>query len=90
MCHLMYTCQAHKRMLKSLNESTGETGSPSEPQGESFVKFSPIVLPCMKSTVQYLSNKDDTWKTVDISWGGKTTGKYINFLNIKDKETDQI
>ena len=33
----------------------------------------------MKSTVQYI-----------ISWGGKATGKYRNFLNIKDKETDQI
>ena len=45
----------------------------------------------MKSTVQYLSNKDDKWKTVDvIRRGGKATGKYRNFLNIKDKETDQI
>ena len=62
---------------ESLNESTGETGSSSESQGESVVKFSPIVLPCMKSTVQYLSNKDDKWKTVDvISRGGKATGKY--------------
>ena len=56
---------------ESLNESTGETSTSSEPQGESIVKFSPIVLPCMKSTVQYLSNKDDKWKTVDIiSQGG--------------------
>ena len=76
---------------ESLNESTGQTGSSSESQGESEVKFSPIVLPRMKSTVQYLSNKDDKWKTVDvISRGGKATGKYRNFLNIKDKETDQI
>ena len=76
---------------ESLNESTGETGSSSESQGESVVKFSPIVLPRMKSTVQYLSNKDDKWKTVDvISRGGKATGKYRNFLNIKDKEIDQI
>ena len=76
---------------ESLNESTGETGSSSESQGKSVVKFSPIVLPCMKSTVQYLSNKDDKWKTVDvISRSGKATGKYRNFLNIKDKETDQI
>ena len=38
-----------------------------------------------------MSNKDDKWKTVDIiSQGGKATGKYRNFLNIKDKETDQI
>ena len=45
----------------------------------------------MKSTVQYLSNKDDKWKTVDIiSQGGKATGKYRNLLNIKDKETDHI
>ena len=76
---------------ESLNESTGETGSSSEPQGESIVKFSPIVLPRMKSTVQYFSTKDDKWKTVDIiSRVGKATGKYRNFLNIKDKETDQI
>ena len=51
----------------SLNESTGETGSSSEPQGEPVVKFSPIGLPHMISTVQYLSNKDDKWKTVDIT-----------------------
>ena len=51
---------------ESLNESTGETGSSSESQGESVVKFSPIVLPRMKSKVQYLSNKDDNWKTVDV------------------------
>ena len=76
---------------EDLNESAGETGSSSESQGESVVKFSPIVLPHMKSTVQYLSNKDDKWKTVDvISHDGKATGKYRNFLNIKDKETDQI
>ena len=75
---------------ESLNESTRETGSSSEPQGESIRRFSPIVLPRMKSTVQYLSNKDDKWKTVDIlSWGGKATGKYRNFINIKEKETDQ-
>ena len=74
-----------------MNESTGETGSSSKPQGESKGKFSPIVLPRMKSTVQYLSDKDDKWKTVDIiSRGGKATGKYRNFLNIKNKETDQI
>ena len=30
---------------QSLNESTGETDSSLEPQGESIVKFSPIVLP---------------------------------------------
>ena len=76
---------------ESLNESTGEKGSSSEPQGECIVKFSPIILPRMKSTVQYLSNKDDKRKTVDIiSLGGKATGKYRNFINIKDKETDQI
>ena len=76
---------------ESLNESTGETGSSSESQGESVVKFSPIVLPPLKSTVQYLSNKDDKWKTVDvISRAGKATEKYRNFLNIEDKETDQI
>ena len=74
-----------------MKESTGETGSSSEPQGESVVKFSAIVLLRMKSTVQYLSNKDDKWKTVDIiSQGGKATGKYRNLLNIKDKETDHI
>ena len=42
---------------ESLNESNGETGSSSEPQGESIVTFSQIVLPLMKSTVQYLSKK---------------------------------
>ena len=42
----------------------------------------------MKSTVQYLSNKDDKWKTVNIISRG--TGKYRNFLNIEDKETYQI
>ena len=51
-----------KDAQESLNESTGETGSSSEPQVESIVKFSPIVLPRMKSTVPYLSNKDDKWK----------------------------
>ena len=72
---------------ESLNESTGEIGSSSEPQGEPIVKFSAIVLPRMKSTVQYLSNKNDEWKTVDIiSWGGKATRKYRNSLNIKDKD----
>ena len=56
-----------------------------------MIKFPPIVLPRMKSTVQYLSNEDDKWKMVDIfSRGGKATGKYRNFPNIKDKETDQI
>ena len=76
---------------ESLNESTGETSSSSETQGEFIVKCSPIVLPHMKSTVQYLSNKGDKWKTVDvISWGGKATRKCRNFVNIKDKETDQI
>ena len=45
----------------------------------------------MKLTVQYLSDEDDKWKTVDIiSWGGKATRKYRNFLNIKNKETYQI
>ena len=76
---------------ESLNESTGETGSSLEPQGKCAVKCSPVVLPHMKPTVKYLPNKDDKWKTVDIiSPGGKATGKYRNFLNIKDKETDQI
>ena len=44
---------------ESLNESIGKTGSSLDPQGESTVKFSPIVLPRMKLTVQYLPNKDD-------------------------------
>ena len=88
-CHLMYTYQGHEDAQESLNESTGEPGSSSEPQGESIVKFSPIVLPRMKSTVQYLSNKDDKWKTVDIICrDGKATGKCRNVLNIE--ETDQI
>ena len=74
-----------------MNESTRETGSSSEPQGECIVKFSPIVLPHTKSTVQYLFNKDDKRKTVDVrSQGGKTTGKYIKVSNIEDKETDQF
>ena len=52
--------------------------------------FSPVLLPRLKSTVQYKSKDKTSWKTVTILGQGLTaTGKYKNFLNIVDTQTEE-
>ena len=41
--------------------------------------------------IKYKLNDDDQWKEVMILCrGGKTTGKYKNWFNIKDSITDEV
>ena len=50
--------------------------------------FSPVLLPRLKSTVQYKPKDETSWKTVTVlGRGGKATGKYKNFLDIMDTQT---
>ena len=50
--------------------------------------FSPVLLPRLKSTLQYKPKDETSWKTVAIlGRGGKATGKYKNFLNVMDTQT---
>ena len=52
--------------------------------------FSPVLLPRLKSTVQYKPKDETSWKTVTIlGRGGKATGKYKNFLNVMDTQTKE-
>ena len=52
--------------------------------------FSPVLLPRLKSTVQYKPKGETSWKTVTIlGRGGKATEKYKNFLNVMDTQTKE-
>ena len=42
--------------------------------------FSPVLLPRLKSTVQYKPKDETSWKTAkSLGHRGKATGKYKNF-----------
>lgn len=52
--------------------------------------FSSIIMPRIKSIVRYKPKEENSWKTAKIlSRGGKVSGRYKDFLNIEDGDTNE-
>ena len=52
--------------------------------------YSSIIMPRIKSTVRYKPKEGNSWKTAKIlSRGGKVSGRYKDFLNIEDGDTNE-
>ena len=53
--------------------------------------YSAVINPTIKSTVRFKLNGSDTWNVGEvISRGGKATGKYRNWFNIRNVDNDQV
>ena len=69
-------------------EDKAETNSSRECKPKTV--YPNLILPRIKSTVRYKPRDEEIWRFIEVtSSGGKVSGKYKDYLNVKDTVTNE-